>query len=447
MNAEVYLFGKSTQDQYFQYPQNYTQSVFQSFQQNVKGKTQLFIRRSGSDLVYYGYIRKIGNSENQYIGLCFVLNSILITDEKALFQIFESMVGNLIKNNRLVELDVQGVLVSKSFTAKDLQKEFDSFRLNIQLELDVLDYTNSYLPPLNNNISSSDIQYYTLGKDDIDIQEAFSTCDFIVISKNTDFNTGFLLKFKQHITTWREREKDANKKYNDLVDEHSQLANEYAKLRREKKQTVFVAILVFCLLFGLLVGITVLNEKEQMVSQKNQQIRYQEDVISTKDESIKDKDLNIATLKIKNESLRTDVEYLNGKIMEKDIIINSLYIKTDSLKRLQADYVKKYSYNNSSRNSYEKKTTDSNYSSSYSSSSSYNSNTYSKDNSYEKATEDDFVRVENGTPMWENLNSVRKVKTISDNEKVYIIREVSSKYYYVRVGNDYGYISKLWVVK
>ena len=38
MNAEVYLFGKSTQDQYFQYPQDYTQSVFQSFQQNTKGK-------------------------------------------------------------------------------------------------------------------------------------------------------------------------------------------------------------------------------------------------------------------------------------------------------------------------------------------------------------------------------------------------------------------------
>lgn len=152
MNAEVYLFGKSTQDQYFQYPQDYTQSVFQNFQHNIKGKTQLFIRRSGNDLVYYGYIRKIGNSKNEYIGLCFVLNSILITDEKALFRIFENMVGNLIKNNRLVELDVQGVLVSKSFTSKDIQKEFDSFRLNIQLELDVLDYTNSYLPPLNNNI-------------------------------------------------------------------------------------------------------------------------------------------------------------------------------------------------------------------------------------------------------------------------------------------------------
>ena len=422
MNAEVYLFGKSTQDQYFQYPQDYTQSVFQNFQHNIKGKTQLFIRRSGNDLVYYGYIRKIGNSENEYIGLCFVLNSILITEEKALFRIFENMVGNLIKNNRLVELDVQGVLVSKSFTSKDIQKEFDSFRLNIQLELDVLDYTNSYLPPLNNNIYSSDIQYYTLDKDDIDIRNAFSKCDFIVISKNTDFNTGFLLSFKQHITTWREREKDANKKYNDLVNEHSQLTNKYIKLRREKKQTTFVAILVFCLLSGLLVGLTVLNEKEQLVSQKNQQIRYQEDVISTKNESIKDKDLNIATLKIKNESLRTDIEYLNGKIREKEIIIDSLNMETDNLKRKLSDYAKKYRYNSSG-------------------------NTYSTGNSSEKTTKNDFVKVYNGTVLWENINSARKVKTIYDNENVYIIREASSKYYYVRVGNDYGYISKFLVKK
>lgn len=240
--------------------------------------------------------------------------------------------------------------------------------------------------------------------------------------KNTDFNTGFLLRFKQHIATWREREKDANKKYNDLVDEHSQLANEYAKLRREKKQTVFVAILVFCLLSGLLVGLTVLNEKEQLVSQKNQQIRYQEDVISTKNESIKDKDLNIATLKIKNESLRTDIEYLNGKIREKEIIIDSLNMETDNLKRKLSDYAKKYRYNSSG-------------------------NTYSTGNSSEKTTKNDFVKVYNGTVLWENINSARKVKTIYDNENVYIIREASSKYYYVRVGNDYGYISKFLVKK
>ncbi len=419
MNAEVYLFGKSTQDQYFQYPQDYTQSVFQNFQHNIKGKTQLFIRRSGNDLVYYGYIRKIGNSKNEYIGLCFVLNSILITDEKALFRIFENMVGNLIKNNRLVELDVQGVLVSKSFTSKDIQKEFDSFRLNIQLELDVLDYTNSYLPPLNNNIYSSDIQYYTLDKDDIDIRNAFSKCDFIVISKNTDFNTGFLLSFKQHITTWREREKDANKKYNDLVNEHSQLTNKYVKLRREKKQTTFVAILVFCLFFGLLLGLSVLSEKEQLVSKKNLQIEDQENTIWEKNEKIKQKDDNIASLKIKNESLRTDVEYLTNKLLEKEKMIDSLSLEIYDLKLLLTNYPR----------------SNHNYSSHSSSSA---NNTYQNNKDRRK-----YVNVYNGTSLREQPNAFSKViKSIYATDNVYLVRDYSDNYYYVKVGNDYGYVFK-----
>ena len=115
MNAEFYLFGKLNQNRYFQYPQDYTQFVFQSFQKNARGKTQLFIHRNGKDLVYYGYIRKIENLENQYIGFCFVLNGVLITDEKVLFQIFEDMVGNLVKNNKLVELDIQGNLVPREW--------------------------------------------------------------------------------------------------------------------------------------------------------------------------------------------------------------------------------------------------------------------------------------------------------------------------------------------
>lgn len=135
----------------------------------------------------------------------------MITDEKALFHIFENMVGNLVKNNNLVELDIQGILVSKAFTTKDLQNEFNSFRLNIQLELDQLNYDYGYLPPLNNHISSSEVQYYTAGKGTVDIREVFSECDNILINKESDFDTKFLFKFKQLIATWQEREKDANK--------------------------------------------------------------------------------------------------------------------------------------------------------------------------------------------------------------------------------------------
>lgn len=422
MNAEFYLFGKLNQNRYFQYPQDYTQFVFQSFQKNARGKTQLFIHRNGKDLVYYGYIRKIENLENQYIGFCFVLNGVLITDEKVLFQIFEDMVGNLVKNNKLVELDIQGNLVPREFTAKGLQNEFNSFRINIQLEIDKLDYDDSYLPPVNNNISSSDIQYYTEDKDNIDIRDIFSKCDNILISKNSNINTRFLLNFKQNIAIWHEREKDAIKKYNDLVNEHSQLTNKYAKLRREKKQTTFVVILVFCLFSGLFLGVSVLNEKEQLVSKKNLQIRDQENTIGEKNEKIKQKDENIASLKIKNESLRTDVEYLSSKVMQKEIMIDSLFMEIYDLKLKLADYPKS-SLNYSSHSSH------------YSSST---NNTYLNKKDRRK-----YVNVYNGTSLHEQPDAFSKViKSIYANDRVYLLRDYSDNYYYVKVGNDYGYVFK-----
>lgn len=422
MNAEFYLFGKLNQNRYFQYPQDYTQFVFQSFQKNARGKTQLFIHRNGKDLVYYGYIRKIENLENQYIGFCFVLNGVLITDEKVLFQIFEDMVGNLVKNNKLVELDIQGNLVPREFTAKGLQNEFNSFRINIQLEIDKLDYDDSYLPPVNNNISSSDIQYYTEDKDNIDIRDIFSKCDNILISKNSNINTRFLLNFKQNIAIWHEREKDAIKKYNDLVNEHSQLTNKYAKLRREKKQTTFVVILVFCLFSGLFLGVSVLNEKEQLVSKKNLQIRDQENTIGEKNEKIKQKDENIASLKIKNESLRTDVEYLSSKVMQKEIMIDSLFMEIYDLKLKLADFPKS-SLNYSSHSSH------------YSSST---NNTYLNKKDRRK-----YVNVYNGTILHEQPDAFSKViKSIYANDRVYLLRDYSDNYYYVKVGNDYGYVFK-----
>ena len=422
MNAEFYLFGKLNQNRYFQYPQDYTQFVFQSFQKNARGKTQLFIHRNGKDLVYYGYIRKIENLENQYIGFCFVLNGVLITDEKVLFQIFEDMVGNLVKNNKLVELDIQGNLVPREFTAKGLQNEFNSFRINIQLEIDKLDYDDSYLPPVNNNISSSDIQYYTEDKDNIDIRDIFSKCDNILISKNSNINTRFLLNFKQNIAIWHEREKDAIKKYNDLVNEHSQLTNKYAKLRREKKQTTFVVILVFCLFSGLFLGVSVLNEKEQLVTKKNLQIRDQENTIGEKNEKIKQKDENIASLKIKNESLRTDVEYLSSKVMQKEIMIDSLFMEIYDLKLKLADFPKS-SLNYSSHSSH------------YSSST---NNTYLNKKDRRK-----YVNVYNGTILHEQPDAFSKViKSIYANDRVYLLRDYSDNYYYVKVGNDYGYVFK-----
>lgn len=56
MNATVYLFGKFNQE-YFQYPNDYTQEIFAKMSSYATAKTQICIHRQ-RELMYYAYIRR-----------------------------------------------------------------------------------------------------------------------------------------------------------------------------------------------------------------------------------------------------------------------------------------------------------------------------------------------------------------------------------------------------
>ena len=54
-----------------------------------------------------------------------------------------------------------------------------------------------------------------------------------------------------------------------------------------------------------------------------------------------------------------------------------------------------------------------------------------------------YVNVYNGTSLREQPTAFSKViKSIYATDNVYLVRDYSDNYYYVKVGNDYGYVFK-----
>lgn len=98
MNISVYLFGK-LDSIYTQYPNDHTTSIFKKFLANAKSTTQIAIHRD-SNLMYYGYIWKL--QQEKYIGLCVVLNGLLLNRIDILFSLYEQTISNLIKEGKLV---------------------------------------------------------------------------------------------------------------------------------------------------------------------------------------------------------------------------------------------------------------------------------------------------------------------------------------------------------
>ena len=100
MNLSFYLFGDLSSG-YTQYPNDYANSIFKFFYKNSQATTQIAIHRD-ADLMYYGYVRKLDNSN--YLGICAVINGKIITQIESLFGIFENIIESMVRNGYLIHL-------------------------------------------------------------------------------------------------------------------------------------------------------------------------------------------------------------------------------------------------------------------------------------------------------------------------------------------------------
>lgn len=365
MKATTYIFGNFA-DGYSQYPDNYTRDLFVPLAKSRKGATELIYHRDGG-LTYYVYTREISRSAKTFIGLCYVFNDILITDFSFLFNIFEDAITNIVVKGELLEFTNEGNLstkVSQLYTnAEELQRISDY----LNSKLSSLGRYAEKLPAQNFAVSTSEWKNFTF--DELDsIKSVVKSYSNIRIVKGENYDTDSLKGYAHKLKT-------KNEEIKTLTNEIFKLKDEISRLKRQKKQFAVVVILIIIIAIGLLIFMTQINDKNEIIKRRDTKIVELEDhcdrlktdsvnltsaLTSTK-ETLKLTKEELEQLRTNYSNLETEKNELYAQSENQRQTINSLREKNSELERT----ISKLKSGNSS------------YSNSAYSSSSYGNSSYS----------------------------------------------------------------------
>lgn len=313
MNVSVYLFGEFNSG-YTQYPDDYASEVFEKFHATAKSITQVAIHRDG-DLMYYGYIRKL--EKERYIGLCVVLNGLMLTRIDGLFSIFENTITSLVTKGHLIHFNEQGDVVTSVEKLYLHREEIDLITESLRAGFNRLESHVRPLPPVSYGTLKNSVKDFVVEDDLEEIIKSSHTNGYTYIYKSKGFNTTQMNSYKGVLTK-------LNREKKELIEKLEKLQVEHANTLRQKKQFKFVIIL-FVILLGCSIGLFSLNDNLNLtrgaLSNANATINMQKDSIGS--QNIQISNLNIKNRKLEQsrqleESRRVEVEnsleQLQGRI-------------------------------------------------------------------------------------------------------------------------------------
>ena len=280
MNASVYLFGEFNSG-YSQYPDDYTSSIFQKFSANAKSTTQIAIHRDGN-LVYYGYIRKL--QQDRYIGLCVVLNGLILKRIDGLFSLFENTISNLVTNGKLIHFNEQGDLVTCVGKLYLNREEIDLLTESLRAGFKRFEAYSAPLPAVSYGTSKDSCKDFVVDDEQEEIIKSSYTNGYTYVYKSKGFNTAQLNSYKGVLSrSYKEKQ--------ELAAKLDALEKEHAKTLKHKKQFKYV-IIMFVILLGCAIGLFALNDN----------LNLTRDALSSANETISmlNDSLNVKSVEISN---------------------------------------------------------------------------------------------------------------------------------------------------
>lgn len=250
MNVSIYTFGVFTTG-FSQYPNDYTTDIFNQFYLKSKAQTQLCIHRQG-DIMYYAYIRKL--DDKRYLGLCAVVNALMIADIPPLFSLFEQLTAGMISRGELIMFDTQGNITT-NVTQLYLEREtIERLQLVMRSQLDKL--PTRPLPPVSFSVARDSVKDFVLDDDVSAIIEASAKYGFTYVYKDKGFNTAQTNSYKGVITKLNNEKKELQDRCNILA---KKLSAERRKQRNMKWVGTFAAV---AFIFGIILWNKVLFPSE-----------------------------------------------------------------------------------------------------------------------------------------------------------------------------------------
>lgn len=278
MNISTYIFG-SLGNGYSQYPNDYAKTIFNYIYSQSSAPTQVVVHRE-EKLIYYAYVRKL--EAGQYIGFCVVLNSVMLTDFKEMFSIFENIVTSLVVNGIILQFNNRGDIVSKANQLYTNQAEVSRVIDDLRCKFAKLENTSKVLPPVSYYIPKNKNKSFSIGDNINDIVKASVSYEYTFIYKQENFETQSLYSYKEVISRINKENVALKKKNNELQEES-------ARIFRQKKQftkVIFLIIIVIGCGIGLLFLNKNLNYTQNQLDDANNTISKKNTLIYSKDRLI-----------------------------------------------------------------------------------------------------------------------------------------------------------------
>lgn len=230
MNVSIYTFGEFTTG-YSQYPSDYTTDIFQEFYRKSKAQTQLCIHRNG-DIMYYAYIRKL--ADERYIGICAVINGLMLSDVHSVFKLFEQMISGMISRGELIMFDGQGNITT-NVTQLYLEKEIiENIQQALRSQFDRLQTHD--LPTVKYSVAKDSVKDFTVENSVQDIIAASSKYGYTYVYKDKDYETGQTNSHKAVISKLAKEKEELQKRCDDLSKQLTDEKSKQGKTKTSKKK-------------------------------------------------------------------------------------------------------------------------------------------------------------------------------------------------------------------
>lgn len=299
MNSDIYIFGKFG-SYYSQFPNDFTSEVFKKMSEyDTSSDTYISVHRK-SELMYYGYVRKL--EENCYIGICFVLNGMLVEDFNALFEIFDNIINHLAVNGDILKYSDVGNIVHNTQTLAYYRPVLNQVKVLLKDGLSELSNNFRKLPPEAYEISINESKKFDLCTDDMS-QIVWASWNysytFITQKQGTpapDTYQGILRRLHKEIL--------------DLNVTNSDLNNKIRKLEKKKKQQGVVSTLgaIIFVCFFILFGI------KQSLDETQGNLNLSKRILENTQTELENTQSNFVMVKKRNEEMESQLSEKDNEI-------------------------------------------------------------------------------------------------------------------------------------
>lgn len=324
LNFSVSIFGVLGNG-FTLYPDDYAKGIYQQFYARSTAPTQIIIHRD-DNLMYYGYVRELGEA-GQYIGICILLNNVLLTQIDALFSIFEKIISAFTMRGKLLRFTDDGTLTSDVISLADYREEVSEVIAGISLDVENLSNSAQDLPPVNYSIPNGETKSFTINSTSIEeVVQASANYGFTYVYKDHDYDTQDMTSCAGVIRNLKEENTEQKEKITQLEKE--------CKKYKQKEIGNYVGCFMI-LLFICVIGVIALRDRRDGLKESL-------DVEKTKNTELSNEigRLNDSNTELSNEIDRLSYSNtkLNNKIDRLNDINTELSNKIESLNDKLSSY-------------------------------------------------------------------------------------------------------------